>query len=598
MKKLFFLLIAANGALSAVAQTTDKHNRTIPPDSSFSRWAFDVNVLGGLFNQRMTNQSVASSYPNALNLNTGNLKFANGGSFGFDGQVDFFVGKKRHFGLGAGIMYLGQFGTASLDNFHVEYQATDSKGNIYRQVVNGHQIREDVKTSNYNIPVMLKYKTRLSNRWGFTTDAGILVNLMMKNTYTTHASFDNEAIYKFSGDGGTVYDNSPIPNGDDWLITKAHYLQNNPNGNVNDYFNGLRAQGYNVGLNQTPASKTGSVSYVTGGIGFMVQPSFSYYLSDKAALNFGVYYLYQPISNNVTKGYQVTNTAGDYSSVLNNVKAGDAMSYGLNVGMRFFIGKEKDRDHDGVKDKSDRCPDVFGLVQFQGCPDTDGDGIPDDQDSCVKVPGIVKFYGCPDSDNDGIQDKEDACPYEAGLPQFKGCPDKDGDGIPDKDDLCPTIAGLSQFQGCPDTDGDGIPDYKDKCPTVAGPESNQGCPIPVEQPAPVKEETNISTPILFNINKTTVHKSSYPVLEEAAEEMKENKEAVIVVDGYTDATGTKAYNKQLSVKRAVAVKSHLRKMGVNPKRVKTVGHGEDSPAATNNTAEGRMQNRRAVMRMK
>jgi hypothetical protein len=46
-------------------------------------------------------------------------------------------------------------------------------------------------------------------------------------------------------------------------------------------------------------------------------------------------------------------------------------------------------------------------------------------------------------------------PEVAGLAQFNGCPDTDGDGIQDSEDACPEIAGLAAFNGCPDTDGDG-----------------------------------------------------------------------------------------------------------------------------------------------
>jgi hypothetical protein len=44
------------------------------------------------------------------------------------------------------------------------------------------------------------------------------------------------------------------------------------------------------------------------------------------------------------------------------------------------------QDNDGVSAmQEDQCPDVFGLAQFHGCPDSDGDGIPDDKDACPFV---------------------------------------------------------------------------------------------------------------------------------------------------------------------------------------------------------------------
>ena len=151
---------------------------------------------------------------------------------------------------------------------------------------------------------------------------------------------------------------------------------------------------------------------------------------------------------------------------------------GIYAGLRIPVlyAHPRDRDNDLVSDKKDLCPDIPGVWDFKGCPDTDGDGIQDSEDECPNEPGLAEFNGCPDTDGDGIPDKDDDCPEEAGLPEFNGCPDTDGDGIPDKDDDCPNEAGLAEFNGCPDTDGDGIPDYRDACPDVAGPAEYDGCP--------------------------------------------------------------------------------------------------------------------------
>ena len=56
--------------------------------------------------------------------------------------------------------------------------------------------------------------------------------------------------------------------------------------------------------------------------------------------------------------------------------------------------------------------------------------------------GIVVKFGGTDTDGDGIYDKDDACPEVFGLEAFNGCPDTDGDGIVDGDDACPDVAGL------------------------------------------------------------------------------------------------------------------------------------------------------------
>ena len=149
----------------------------------------------------------------------------------------------------------------------------------------------------------------------------------------------------------------------------------------------------------------------------------------------------------------------------------------LHAGINLTFGRApKDRDKDGVLDKDDQCPDVPGLVELAGCPDTDGDGIIDQRDSCVTVPGEAKFNGCPDRDKDDIEDKLDNCPDEAGLAEFMGCPDRDGDKIMDKEDACPDQAGPKETKGCPDRDRDGVLDSEDLCPDKPGPADHKGCP--------------------------------------------------------------------------------------------------------------------------
>ena len=131
-----------------------------------------------------------------------------------------------------------------------------------------------------------------------------------------------------------------------------------------------------------------------------------------------------------------------------------------------------DRDHDGIVDAMDACPneseDRDGWEDEDGCPDpdNDGDGIPDAQDRCPNDAedrdGFEDSDGCPDLDNDrdGVPDKQDRCPNEAELrDQYfdgDGCPnnDVDGDGILNEKDACPNAAetknGYQDEDGCPD----------------------------------------------------------------------------------------------------------------------------------------------------
>lgn len=600
MKRIFMLLMSAVCSVSAIAQYASTSGAVKAPSP---RWTIDVNLLGGLANQTFTTANTIANYPNSINSNIGTLKYSKGYSFGADAELGFFFGQKRHFGLGTGVMFMEQHGVAKLTDFRLDYRAVDGSGNIFRHVLTGNDVREDVVSSMVNIPVVLKYKDRFSKHWGFAASAGALINVQMKNSYTTHATFDHGSIYKFvqNADGGTmsVYDNAEIPSAGDWLVTRAEFLRNNPNGNWQEYASIKRAMGINAGDVLPTGNRSGTNEFNSGSIGFIIQPSFNYYVSDNVALNIGGYYMMHPFKNDAQPGYRLTDGNDSYSSVLNNVTASTNNAYGLNIGAKFLIGKgRKDKDHDGIQDRADKCPDVYGLAQFDGCPDTDKDGIPDNKDSCYSVFGLARFDGCPDTDADGTPDKEDECHLVAGPQILNGCPDKDNDGIADKYDRCPDSFGLVVFHGCPDTDGDGVPNNEDKCPMTYGPLANNGCPLSTKtntNNGTVNEDMNM--PIQFEVNMSTIYQSSIPIIEDAVEELNKDKKATITIDGHADASGPEPANRVLSLNRANAVKSQLTERGINPNRLITVGHGSKAPVATNSSYEGKKQNRRAKMKL-
>lgn len=231
--------------------------------------------------------------------------------------------------------------------------------------------------------------------------------------------------------------------------------------------------------------------------------------------------------------------------------------------------------------------------------DTDGDGIPDSEDECPDVPGLVEFNGCPDTDGDGIPDHLDECPEEAGPIENNGCPwgDADGDGVPDNLDECPEVPGPAENNGCPwpDTDGDGIPDHLDKCPEQAGPASNQGCPE-IEEEVKVQLK-DISRSIQFELGKSTLKKESYEVLDQVVAILTEYSAYNVQVEGHTDNTGSLELNEKLSAERAKVCADYLVSKGIDAERVSSEGFGPKNPVATNNTAAGRAENRRTEFKL-
>ncbi len=269
-----------------------------------------------------------------------------------------------------------------------------------------------------------------------------------------------------------------------------------------------------------------------------------------------------------------------------------------SVSLVFKFGG-KDTDGDGVYDKDDSCPDVAGLVAFNGCPDTDGDGVQDSKDACPNVAGLAALNGCPDADGDGIADKDDMCPNEKGSSANRGCPDSDGDGVVNKDDKCPNVAGPTDNGGCPwpDTDGDGVLDKNDNCVNEAGPASNNGCPEPVITEAAMKTINMEAKSILFNTNRTSFKKGVASDLDAIVAVMNEFPKATFAIGGHTDSVGKADMNAKLSQKRADAVVKYFVSKGIDASRLSSKGYGEDSPIDDNNTRAGRANNRRVEVKV-
>jgi len=282
---------------------------------------------------------------------------------------------------------------------------------------------------------------------------------------------------------------------------------------------------------------------------------------------------------------EVRDVVSDFSEFFPNY--GDSKHNILTtVGVQFAFGKSsKDSDNDGVRDKEDACPDTPAgvTIDASGCPvDSDGDGVFDGIDQCDGTPAgaVVDASGCPvDSDGDGVFD---------GLDQCEGTP-----------------AGATvDAHGCPsDSDGDGVFDGIDQCENTEAnyQVDNNGCPIAVTA---IEEELldtgNISTNnIAFETSSADLDLDHNVTLNEVGAALANWPELQVEIGGYTDSTGSEAFNQQLSEKRAQSVLDYLTANfpGVSADQLTAVGYGEASPIADNSTPEGRKINRRVEFKV-
>jgi len=213
-----------------------------------------------------------------------------------------------------------------------------------------------------------------------------------------------------------------------------------------------------------------------------------------------------------------------------------------------------DRDRDGILDSVDQCPsepeDRDDFEDADGCPD-------------------------PDNDRDGILDASDACPVEA----------EDQDGFEDADG-CPE----------PDNDADGVLDTDDACPMVKGTLSDRGCPSRVQFTE--EGELIILDQIMFDTNQAVILPESFPILEAVRTTLdKRSSSAALRIEGHTDSVGQDFKNMTLSQQRAAAVRAWLTEHGTTAARLLPYGCGEKHPIASDDTPEGRAQNRRVVFQL-
>ena len=104
--------------------------------------------------------------------------------------------------------------------------------------------------------------------------------------------------------------------------------------------------------------------------------------------------------------------------------------------------------------------------------------------------------------------------------------------------------------------------------------------------------------ITFATDSDRVDPAFYPVLDSVARVLIKFDETRVAVEGYTDSTGSFEYNQKLSERRAGSVAQYLSSVGVSQLRLDVRGLGERYPIASNDTPQGRAQNRRVEIRIR
>ena len=104
--------------------------------------------------------------------------------------------------------------------------------------------------------------------------------------------------------------------------------------------------------------------------------------------------------------------------------------------------------------------------------------------------------------------------------------------------------------------------------------------------------------ITFATDSSEIVSNFYAPLNNLASSFKQFNQNSIEIVGFTDSTGSRQYNMDLSQRRAQSVATYLTAQGVDGTRLSTRGAGPDQPLASNATADGRAQNRRVEVNLR
>lgn len=306
------------------------------------------------------------------------------------------------------------------------------------------------------------------------------------------------------------------------------------------------------------------------------------------------------MSNNVMLDLSggVTYTTTD---LLNNfvVPSWNDCSANLALGLTFAGGDDCETDND--KDGLTKCREEQ-IGTDPEMADTDGDGLKDgaevnqymtnplnkdtDGDTLTDGDEVMKYSTDPlkkDTDSDKLMDNDEINKYNT-LPTDN---DTDNDMLLDGDEVLTYKTNPKVVDTDVGSIGDGVEVNRGTDPL------NPNDDLP---PAP-KEEMKIGAVIIleginFASGSYDIGSGSDAILDQAYNTMLNNPDIVVEISGHTDSRGGYEMNMNLSKNRAEAVKGWLVAKGISASRIETAGYGPNNPIASNDTEEGRYQNRR------
>ncbi|MFA7418085.1 MAG: OmpA family protein [Melioribacteraceae bacterium] len=261
----------------------------------------------------------------------------------------------------------------------------------------------------------------------------------------------------------------------------------------------------------------------------------------------------------------------------NSDSDGDGLKDGEEVKKYNTNPLDADTDNDGLKDGEE----VYKYKTSPTNEDTDGDGLKDGEE-------VMTYKTDPlnaDTDSDGLKDGEEILKYKTSPLNA----DTDGDNLKDGDEVM-------KYKTDPlkaDTDGGTVYD---------GVEVNRGTnPLDPSDDVAISammiQKLKTFDNVLFDVNKAELTEDYKAALDNVYDVCSKLKDAKIQLAGHTSSPASEEYNMELSVRRVNAVKDYLVDKGFKADMIFVEAFGETKPVATNDTEEGKAQNRRTEIKV-
>lgn len=257
---------------------------------------------------------------------------------------------------------------------------------------------------------------------------------------------------------------------------------------------------------------------------------------------------------------------------------GDGMSSGgrSTKGLLSEVNPKKiDSDGDGVKDIKDLCPEIPGLKKYKGCPKDKAIMDAEAEAARVEAERLAAIEAERKAKEEAARRKAEAerKAAEEAAAAKRAAEEAEAAKIKAEEDAKAAILAAE----------------KAKADAAAKAAAARAAEIETKTRAVFSRAL---TGIKFNSSRSTFKNASYVLMDDVVSVMNEYPGINVRIAGHTDSQGAEENNQKLSEKRANAVMNYLVSKGISPTRLRSVGFGEVSPIADNNTAAGRAENRR------